>query len=147
MSKRNVTIIYKPLEPTTAHSSQGAVSRLDDTVSYQTLTSDKIKTVHGIDTACGPSADIWDWRGTGWLKIASSHWEVIGYGQASGEEWAVTYFASTLFTPAGIDVISRSKQGISAETLSGIKAAFSKFDDENVKKLASELFAVRIDYQ
>lgn len=144
-SKRNVTITYKPLEPTAAHSGHEAVSRLDDTVSYQTLTSDKVKTIHGIDTACGPNADIWDWRGTGLLKIASSHWEVIGYGQASGEEWGVTYFASTLFTPAGIDIISRSKQGLSAETLSGIKAAFNKFDDENVKKLALELFEVRID--
>lgn len=144
-SKRNVTITYKALEPTAAHHNQEAVSRLDDTVSYQTLTSDKIKTVHGIDTASGPGADIWDWRGTGWLKLASSHWEVIGYGQNSGEAWGVTYFASTLFTPAGIDIMSKSKKGISAETLSGIKAAFSNFDDENVKKLALKLFEVRID--
>lgn len=144
-AKRNVKISYKYLEPTDSPSDQGALSRLDDVVSYQTLTSDKVKTVHGIDTACGPHADDWDWRGTGWMKLVSSHWEVIGYGQSPGEEWAVTYFASTLFTPTGIDIISKSKGGISAETLSGIKASFAKFNDENIRKLALELFEVQID--
>lgn len=144
-SKRNVTLTYKPIDPTNASGNQDARNRLDDTVTYQTLSSDKIKTVHGIDTAAGQGADIWDWRGTGWLKVASSHWEILGYGQSAGQEWAVSYFASTLFTPAGIDIISKSKEKPSIEIVSAIKAAFARFGDAALRKLAEELFEVQMD--
>lgn len=62
-------------------------------------------------------------RGKGLLKIASSHWQLLGYNlspplssdskRSSGPEWVVTYFASTLFTPAGLDIYSR--QGVRLE--------------------------------
>ena len=51
----------------------------------------------------------------GWLMIASSKWQVLGYG----EGWAITYFAKTLFTPAGIDIYIRAEQGISCNAMTG----------------------------
>ena len=55
--------------------------------------------------------------------IASSHWQLLGYrllppssvaASASAPpgdpEWCCTYFSSTLFTPAGLDIYSRTKQ-------------------------------------
>lgn len=144
--KRNVTITYKALEPTTGKNQQ-VLQRLDDTVAYQSLTSGKFKTVHGIDTACDEGTADWDWRGTGWLKLVTSHWEILGFGQDSGSgvDWAVVFFASTYLTPSGVDILSNSKEGVSAETLSAIKEALTKVDDPVVKKLAGELFEVRRD--
>ncbi|KAG8527891.1 uncharacterized protein KY384_006807 [Bacidia gigantensis] len=137
-SKRNVTISYKPLDPPSASNKD----QIEDIVSYQTLSSDKEKTVLGIDTR-GASTGEWDWRGKGWLKIASSHWEVLGYGDLEGGgQWAVTYFAKTLFTPAGIDVYSRSKEGVGEEILEGIKGALAKSEDSGVRDLAATLFEV-----
>ncbi|KAL8854948.1 MAG: hypothetical protein Q9221_000144 [Calogaya cf. arnoldii] len=143
-SKRNVSITYTPLP---APSSQ-----IDDLVKYQTLTSDKEKTIEGIDTPSqGAKGGEWDWRGKGWLKIASSHWEVLGWGdlhpnlQGEGEQgnqWVVTYFAKTLFTPAGVDVYSRRKEGVGREVVEKIKEDLGGSGDEAVKRLAGEVFEV-----
>lgn len=145
-SKRNVTITYKPLPPSTSSPAQDGTNKLDDIVSYQTLSSDQIKTVTGIDTASGNDTGAWDWRGKGMLMIASSHWEVLGYGDLEDEhQWAVTYFAKTLFTPAGIDVYSRKKEGLPEPVLTAIKEAFAAIEHEPVQKLAGEMFEVQRD--
>lgn len=142
--KRNITVSYKPLEPIPG-SKQQVLQRLDDIVTYQSLTSDKIKTVHGIDTASDEGTANWDWRGSGWLKLVTSHWEILGFGQDSGVYWAVFYFASTYVTPAGMDILYKSKEGISAETFSAIKEALTTVEDPVVKKLAGELYTVKQD--
>lgn len=130
-------------------------NKLDDLVQYQTLSSDKIKTVHGVDTASGEgNTGAWDWRGKGWLMIASSRWEVLGWGDLPsvhfhGEEhiqqWAVTYFAKTLFTPAGIDVYSRRKEGLGDGVMQKIKDALGALEHEGVKGLVGDLFEIRRD--
>ena len=143
-SKRNVTITYKCLEPVAGGTIQGT-DRLDSVVSYQPITSDKIKTVHGIEKASGKDACAWDWRGKGWLVVASSHWEILGHGNQGRGEWLVTFFAKTLFTPAGIDIYSRSGNGLSGDTVRGIKEALSKSENPTVQHLASEIFDVKRD--
>ncbi|KAF2843073.1 hypothetical protein M501DRAFT_925941 [Patellaria atrata CBS 101060] len=150
-SKRNVRITYKILD-------SDATPKLDDMVTYQALNGKKVKNVHGIDTPVSTSGvgDGWayNWRGVGWLKIASSHWEVIGYGNDNGaaEEgvegengYIVTYFAKTLFTPAGIDICCRNPEGVSKAVLEGIKRALREAEDENIRKLAGEVFEVKRD--
>ncbi|KAI4220516.1 MAG: hypothetical protein L6R36_007571 [Xanthoria steineri] len=152
-SKRNVSITYTPLtEP-----SPSPTTKLDDLVQYQTLTSAKMKTVEGIDTpsSLGAEGGEWDWRGKGWLRVASSHWEVLGWGNLpdymggegegegeGGNQWVVTFFAKTLFTPAGIDVYSRRKEGVGREVVEGIQEALGGSADEGVRRLAREVFEV-----
>ena len=143
-SKRNVTITYKPL-PNVGHSSsssEGKPNKLDDLVSYQSRLAATTKTVHGIDSPANASYGEWNWRGTGWLKMASSHWEFLGYGTHDGTEWAVTYFSSTLFTPAGIDIYSRSPKGLATATTSDIKRALKANQDPRIARLAEKLFQV-----
>lgn len=80
--------------------------------------------------------------------IASSHWEVLGWGEEqnnNGNKWAVTCFAKTLFTPAGIDVYSQGRRGVLPETLEEIKTALAQVDDEDIKKMAKDIFAIVID--
>ena len=139
-SKKNVRITYSPLPP-----SNGGVERLDDLVSYQALDSDKVKTVRGVDTASGKDSGAWDWRGKGLLAIASSHWEILGYGEIDGERWVVTYFAKTLFTPSGVDVYSRSQNGLSEDLVTGIKNALNALESTDLKKFAQELFEIKRD--
>ncbi|MCJ1364702.1 hypothetical protein MMC16_003817 [Acarospora aff. strigata] len=139
-SKRNVRIAYSALSP----AANGA-DRLDDLVSYQALKADKIKTVHGVDTASGKDSGAWDWRGRGLLAIASSHWEVLGSGGTGDERWVVTYFAKTLFTPSGVDIYSRSKSGLSAGLVAGIREALNALEDSDLKRLAAEIFEITSD--
>jgi hypothetical protein len=132
---RNVTITYSPTtqDPT----------KLGDLVKYNPLQSDKVKTISGVDTPAGSGS--WNWRGNGWLMIASSHWEVLGWGEEEDESrnsWVVTYFAKTLFTPAGIDLYSRSKEGLKPETVELITKAIKENAAEVVRALAGEMFVI-----
>lgn len=79
--------------------------------------------------------------------IASSHWEVLGWGDsgAANDAWVVTYFAKTLFTPAGVDVYSRRREGLQEETLQGIKTALAEIEDSEFQGLAKSLFEITTD--
>lgn len=145
--KRNVRIQYTPLEPSSPSIPKDQTDRMDDLVSYQSAKGEKVSTVEGVDKAASDSRGEWDWRGKGWLKIASSHWEVMGWGeeQETGNKWVVTIFAKTLFTPAGIDIYSRENSGVKEETLKDIKNALSGIQDEDIKKMAGTLFEIPRD--
>lgn len=71
------------------------------------------------------------------LAIATSHWQLLGYSlpsasspasstvdsstQSSAEpSWAVTYFSSTLFTPAGLDIYARDPSTLTDEYVEGL---------------------------
>jgi hypothetical protein len=142
---RNVSISYSAL------ASSSGPDKLDDLVTYQPLSGDKVKTIRGTDTPAGPGA--WNWRGNGWLVIVGSHWEVLGWGEeeAEGEgdgeagKWVVTYFARTMFTPAGIDIYSRRKERLREGTLEKVKEALGKVDAEVVRGLVGSIFEVKSD--
>ncbi|KZM22885.1 uncharacterized protein EKO05_0001259 [Ascochyta rabiei] len=85
------------------------------------------------------------WRGRGLLMIATSKWEILGYGTegSTGNEWVVTYFAKTLFTPAGVDFYSRRGK-LQDETVEGITRALEGLGG-GVAELAGGLFEVAYD--
>lgn len=136
-TNRNVSITYTSL-PNDAHV-------LDDLVEYQPLDSNKHKKIEGIDTPDAHTSAAYGWRGKGWLKIASSRWLVLGYGDQDGG-WAVTYFQKTLFTPAGIDIYARRSGGLSDALLEQIQHDLRNVDDAGVQGLAERVFVIRHDW-
>ncbi|KAH8712270.1 hypothetical protein GQ44DRAFT_730693 [Phaeosphaeriaceae sp. PMI808] len=147
---RNVRITYTPVNNTSP-------PQIDDLVTYQPIGSEEVKEVRGVDkpfhvpnTAAKEGDEeaasmAYSWRGKGWLVIASSKWEVLGYGDEEGTEnsWVVTYFAKTLFTPAGVDFYSR-KGPLTPQTVEIIRSALAGLGG-NVAKLADQLFEVKMD--
>jgi hypothetical protein len=133
---RNVVISYSPLE--------GSPGAWDNLVTYQPLDSDKLKTVRGVEHPDPIVPAAWKWRGKGWLMIASSNWEVLGYGEDEGG-WAVIFFQKTLFTPAGIDILAKRKQGPSDDLLQRIRGEIKKVDDSAFNEQADKIFKVRHD--
>ncbi|KAM3417043.1 hypothetical protein BST61_g8624 [Cercospora zeina] len=149
-SKKNVRIQYTPLDPSSPSIAKENTDRVDDLVTSQPLHGVKVSSIRGIDTVAGTgeSRGEWNWRGKGWLMIASSHWEILGWGEEqnnTGNKWAVTCFAKTLFTPAGIDVYSQGRGGIQPGTLESIKSALTQVDDTDIKSMAKDLFTIVID--
>ena len=142
--KKNVTIDYTPLAP----SSSGVVC-IDDWTKYMTMSSSAVKSVHGVDTPSPNNPGAFDWRGKGWLKIASSHWELLGWGAVEelGDRgvWMVSYFQKTLFTPAGIDIYSRSERGLDEGLLKEVKATLGRLEAEDVSKLVKSMFKITSD--
>lgn len=134
--KRNVNITYKEIE-------SSGQNQIDDLVQYQAIGSDKIKSVHGVDTSDSGNPGAWNWRGKGWLKIASSHWECLGFGHTDDDkDWVVTYFAKTLFTPAGVDIYSRDKRGLSQSTVDEIILALKGLEVKEITELAESIFPI-----
>ncbi|KAF3146690.1 hypothetical protein TWF703_003961 [Orbilia oligospora] len=94
------------------------------------------KSIHGVDYPLSENeGDLtYKWRGKGLLFIATSRWQVVGYGGRDvrtvvgeggeevleGVEWVVTYFEKSLFTPAGVDVMTVAREGVDGEALGAI---------------------------
>lgn len=132
---KNVVITYTALE-------SGAI---DDLVEYNPIDSDKKKTVTGIDQPDSQTKAAYNWRGKGWLKIASSHWQVLGHGEEDGG-WMVTFFDKTLFTPAGIDIYARRKGGLSPSLIQSIRHSMTQIPDPSFQKQANDIFEIKHDY-
>lgn len=91
------------------------------------------------------------WRGKGWLKIASSRWQILGCSsnltstpESSGSldvSWVVTYFEKTIFTSAGLDIYSRSAEGLPAAVVDEIIAQVKALGGD-IGKLADTFFEV-----
>ncbi|KAI1800164.1 hypothetical protein F4811DRAFT_49267 [Daldinia bambusicola] len=147
-SAQNVRITYKPYKP----ESQPVAN--DNLVEYEKRNGKgDVKRVEGIEKPDAGIPGAWTWRGKGLLAIASSHWEILGWGErplrfpaerpllagssvdgddaAVGgvERWAVTWFAPTLFTQEGVDIYSDRKEGLSQETVDGIVKALKELKD------------------
>ncbi|KAJ8066011.1 hypothetical protein OCU04_005105 [Sclerotinia nivalis] len=150
---KNVRITYKIIPSTSPH----AAPLLDDEVTSTPTSKTWLpqpKSIQGIDTPDGDGA--WNWRGKGWLKIASSHWEVLGWGEreiAEGlgmgekERWVVTWFAPSLFTPQGLDIYSSRREGLSEGTYKEVKQALEEMEAADLGELVKkDMFEVKIEY-
>jgi hypothetical protein len=135
---KNVKITYASL--------RAPVGALDDLVEYNPIDGDKQKTVRGVDTPDSTRHAAYNWRGKGLLMIASSHWEILGYGDEDGG-WMVTYFSKTMFTPAGVDVYARRKGGLSEQMLQRIRSEMKGVDDSDFQRLVDEMFAVKHEWR
>ncbi|KAF2759077.1 hypothetical protein EJ05DRAFT_332001 [Pseudovirgaria hyperparasitica] len=137
---RNIRITYTP------HQAGNGPVKINDNVSYQSLTAAKIKNVDGVDVAQDGGWS-YKWRGKGLLMIASSKWEIMAFGKEHGSEneYAVTFFNKTLFTPAGVDFYSRAPEGLKAETVEAMKAALLSIEDETIKSLGGQIFEIKMD--
>ena len=121
---------------------------------YQEGQSDRVKTVRGRNVeAKDHDSGGWDWRGKGVIKVASSHWDILGWGVdeharrhgGAGEEklWMVTYFIKTVFTPAAVDIYSRDPAGLSEELVQDIKKALKRTGHPELVRLTDQLYECR----
>ncbi|KAJ1305713.1 hypothetical protein OPQ81_010448 [Rhizoctonia solani] len=147
-SRSDVTITYSPL----LISPSSDTLKFDDVVEYRSRSSpgSAKSRIVGVDTLVtrphgapeGYTSGVsYHWRGKGWLMIATSNWQVLGYDSNQG--WAVTYFSKTLFTPAGLDVYVRDPTNVGKEVVDGILEATKKLGGE-VGKLAEGFFEVPV---
>ncbi|TFY77567.1 hypothetical protein EWM64_g6447 [Hericium alpestre] len=142
-NKKDVTITYDPVSDSgpEPRSIKGIDTLLDD------------------PTATDASPTRYKWRGSGLLKISTSKWQVLAFGRwspppsASSDqpanephvyEYAVTYFQPTIFTPAGLDIYSRTAEGLPDELVGEIIDEIRQVGESGtgaaVQKLAASVF-------
>jgi hypothetical protein len=125
-------------------------TRHDPTVTYAALPDGSLIDVVAFRSGRGASRRIigidrrspdggWRWRGVGPItRLAHSDWRFIAGDAAEG--WAVTAFARTPFTSAGIDLYFRERQPAD-ELLAAARRAAS--DDPQSRRRAAQLFRTR----
>ncbi|RYU92919.1 hypothetical protein [Emticicia agri] len=102
-----------------------------DEVKY--LKKGKEKTIIGYDYQNDKDSTAFVWRGKGILGLLKSKWRVALIDPKG--QWTVIAFSKTLFTPEGVDIISRIP-AISEGTIQEIKGLMEK-DPELKKHLTS----------
>ena len=107
-----------------------------DEVKY--IRNGKQKTIVGYDYQDEKDSTAFVWRGKGILGLLKSKWRVALIDPNG--QWAVIAFSKTLFTPEGVDIISRAPE-ISEETVKEIKKLMEK--DEDLKKHLENLNNLR----
>ncbi|WP_461040814.1 lipocalin/fatty acid-binding family protein [Spirosoma harenae] len=108
------------LNPTFTYStvaSDSGMDRLLDEVKY--VKNGSQKTLTGYDYPDKTDSMAFVWRGKGLLSLIQSKWKVALLSPDG--QWAVIWFSKTLFTPEGVDIISRTPQ-LSPQTLDHIKS-------------------------
>lgn len=163
---------FWPASPASSDGAAKKLDRLDDVIEFQEPGSDKFRQFRGRDlTTPGSDTRAWDWRGKGIIKVASSHWEVLGWGvddhglrplqaeekllyapDANGDAkpkdrdyWMVTYFIKTVFTPPALDIYSTNPNGLSDEAFSAIRQALVTLKDPEIDRLLAEVYACKHD--
>lgn len=107
------------LDPTftySATSKKASVPVLLDEVKYRKKGKQKTLTGYDYQDKHDPSAFVW--RGKGLLSLVRSSWRVAMLDPEG--KWAVIWFSKTLFTPEGVDIISR-QASLTTEQLNQIK--------------------------
>ncbi|BCR94874.1 uncharacterized protein AKAW2_11920A [Aspergillus luchuensis] len=99
---------------------------LTNKTSYQTLSSSSVKTTTGTDRAISGGKEHgpiqMEWRGSGWLRMVSAQWEILGWGGADDDdEWLLVFANKSMFMPAGISLYSRTKTGVDEMVWAGIE--------------------------
>jgi hypothetical protein len=94
---------------------------LSDEVKY--FKNNKQKIIKGYDYQDEKDSMAFTWRGKGILSLLKSKWRVALTDPK--EQWAVIAFSKTLFTPAGVDIISRMPE-ISEKTMQEIRGLMEK---------------------
>ncbi|KAI1740977.1 hypothetical protein F4680DRAFT_77066 [Xylaria scruposa] len=137
-SAQNVRITYTPHDRSSPSDSNSPTVN-DNIVEYEKKNGKGgVKSVLGTEKPDPMVPGAWNWRGKGWLKIASSHWQILGWGERplpggeGVERWVVTWFAPTLFTDEGIDLYSDRKEGLSKETADDIIKALKQIHAPNM---------------
>ena len=115
-----------------------------DLTSYQVSANDShVYTAYGIDTPHYNSnygyeyTGVYDFRGNGTLSAVQNSWEVVAWGyDTDGIEFQALYETAVIpaaaQSPAGLDILSKSVNGPSAETLYAIYSAVAGLGNTNL---------------
>lgn len=68
----------------------------------------KETSIEGFDKPINDTGARYSWRGNGLLWLLESKWQVLYFDRE--KQLMITHFDKTIFTPSGMDVISRKKQ-------------------------------------
>lgn len=116
-NKHSITITYTVEDSGDAH-------KVHDLAGWQTEKSDSVSSTRGFSTPSDAqeSCRIYNWRGSGWLRMISTRWEIVGVGVAhvdignigvdedgrTGTERdpavLVTFVQKTLFSPQALSI-------------------------------------------
>lgn len=109
---------------------RNGVVGLKDKVIYKQ--NGREKSIEGFDKPIDGSNTKYSWRGNGLLWLLESQWQILHYDKEN--QILLTHFDKTLFTPEGMDVISKRKK-LTAEEIKKILAIVEELGFHNKPEL------------
>ena len=62
------------------------------------------------DSPCHGKPGEWTWRGNGWLKFVTSHWQILGFGeQEEYGQWTVVFAQKSIFFASSNQCVHEKK--------------------------------------
>jgi hypothetical protein len=121
----------------TYQASTAAPGALDDVTTFFSDGSAVPSSTKGVSSPSAAGAGIYDWRGSGWLRMIRTSWEVVGWGALEDDEGEdglvlVTLAHKTIFSPRALSVYWRKKDGMGAERIQAVSAALKAIADADL---------------
>jgi hypothetical protein len=117
--KRNVRMNYTAAGP-----------HIEDRAFYQPLNSDVFKSIDGRDTADEDGVGLYTWQGKGWLRVASTRWEILSFtSRPNNGDWMLVFSHKTIFAGAAANLMCRNQQGPSESDLKHISNWIPQVED------------------
>jgi hypothetical protein len=132
--KRNVRFRYTP-----------ASSYMENQASYQTMTSDTIKSMSWRDTPSETETGIFTWRREALLRtrVASAKWEVLCFtSRPSKGDWMLIYVHKSMFVSPGLNLLCRNKEGPSSADMSCIEQWLRGVSDDRFQQTVDAMVDV-----
>jgi hypothetical protein len=116
--------------------------KVNDLTSFQLPNNSTIYTTYGIDTPHTTWSAVLDYAGTGILEGATSQYSLLAWGcDGKRVPYYVSYSTATKLTatPAGIDVMSTSDEGVEEATVRVLFEKLRALDNAEIRGLVGSL--------
>jgi hypothetical protein len=127
--KYDISVTHSNLKSTATTDS------FDNLTAYKTRGSDKPGSVKGVDSTEKANPGVFQWRGTGLLRMVSLRWELLGFGQTEGGvRWMITSAQKTMFTPPSLNIYCDKVNGVPREEADRMLEVLKDLGNEGITK-------------
>ena len=132
----------------TYQASTATPGALDDVTTFFLAGATQPSTTKGVNSPSAAGPGIYDWRGSGWLRMIRTSWEVVGWGalkndKDEGELVLVTLAQKTMFSSRALSIYWRKKDGMDAEKIQAVAAALKALGDADLTSDVDKLRAIQ----
>jgi hypothetical protein len=137
--KRSITVTYQ--ENTQGNVPKGA---FDEVMAYYSGNSKKQSFTRGISSPSAAGAGIFDWRGTGWMRMIFARWEIIGFGplETGHKPTMVVFVHKSLFGSQSLSICRKEEDVLSEEDLHTILRALRGLGNEALDQELDKVQAI-----
>lgn len=106
-----------------------------------------VKSMQGKTTPVPDAVATFSWQGKGLLRLFGAKWEILGYNETGeeGRSWMMTFTHKTMFTSPAVNVVCRSRNGLSDADFRQVEGWLTAIKDDVFQKAVQDMFTISQD--